>query len=255
MRICRLWFRAALVAAMFVYGLVVVAVLMPLLNLAGFRTERLFDRIRLNWHRILCRILNVTIEISGLADPRAGLLVANHISWLDILVMGTHRPLVFVAKREVAGWPVLGYLARRSGTLFIQRGDSAQTDATREQMTWMLRQGKRLMLFPEGTTTSGDRVLRFHAKLFQPACLAQVPVQAVAIEYAGPARSIAPFVGDDAFLPHLLRILALDHVSVHLHFCPAQSVGTPRDALAQITRRQVIESLVPEVRSVACRSA
>jgi len=244
MRVPRFWFKAASVAGLFVYGLLAVAAIMPLLSLlAGGRAEPLCDLLRLGWHRALCRVLRVRIELVGAPDPDARLLVANHVSWLDILALGAHRPVVFVAKREVAEWPVVGYLAQRTGTLFVQRGDADRNAAVTERMTWCLRQGKRVVLFPEGTTTTGERVLRFHARLFQPARLAHVPTQAIAIEYGGPARTIAPFIGDDSFLPHLLRVLMLDRIEIRLHFCPSVPAGTPRDALAQTTRAQVTEAM------------
>jgi 1-acyl-sn-glycerol-3-phosphate acyltransferase len=244
MRVLQFWFKAASVAGLFIYGLLAVAAIMPLLSrLAGGRAESLCDRVRMGWYRALCRVLRVRVERVGTPDANARLLVVNHVSWLDILALGTQRPVVFVAKREVAEWPVVGYLAQRTGTLFVQRGDVDRNGAVVERMTWCLRQGKPVVLFPEGTTTTGERVLRFHARLFQPARLAHVPTQAIAIEYAGPARAIAPFVGDDSFLPHLLRVLMLDHIEIRLHFCPSLPAGTPRDTLAQATRGQVIEAL------------
>lgn len=244
MQTARQWFKAALVAGMFFYGMFAVAAIMPFLHLlAGRRAEWLFEPIRAGWCRTLCRILRVRLEVIGCPAPEARLLVANHISWLDILVLGASGPMLFVAKEEVSDWPVMGYLARRIGTLFVRRGDAEQTAATAERMAWQLRQGKRLTLFPEGTTTAGDKVLRFHARLLYPAQLAQVPVQAIGIEYLGAAKEIAPFIGDDDFLPHLLRMLTLDRIDMRLHYCPALPAGLPRDTLAQTARRQVVGAL------------
>lgn len=244
MRTARQWYKAALVAGMFLYGMFAVAAIMPFLHLlAGRRADGLFEPIRAGWCRTLCRILGVRLETTGSPAPEARLLVANHISWLDILVLGASGPMLFVAKEEVADWPVMGYLARRIGTLFVRRGDAEQTAATAERMAWQLRQGKRLTLFPEGTTTAGDKVLRFHARLLYPAQLAQVPVQAIGIEYHGAAKEIAPFIGDDDFLPHLLRMLTLDRIEMRLHYCPALPAGMTRDTLAQTARRQVVGAL------------
>ncbi|QSA96342.1 1-acyl-sn-glycerol-3-phosphate acyltransferase [Methylococcus sp. EFPC2] len=244
MRKLPVWSKAALVAGMFAYGLFAVAVIMPLLHrVAGRHAERAFEPIRAGWCRTLCRILGVSLEIAGEPSPDARLLVANHVSWLDILVLGASGPMVFVAKEEVSDWPVMGYLARHVGTLFVRRGDAEQTAVTAERMAWTLRQGKRLMLFPEGTTTAGDKVLRFHARLLAPAQLAHVPVQAVAIEYLGDARNVAPFIGEDEFLPHLLRVLMLESIAMRMHYCPVLPAGIPRDTLAQTARRQVAGAL------------
>ncbi len=173
-----------------------------------------------------------------------GLWVANHISWLDIVIIGAQSPVTFIAKSEVAGWPVLGFLARHIGTLFVYRGDAEQNREIAETMSWSLRQGKRLVLFPEGTTTTGDRVLRFHAKLYQPAARVGSPVQAIAIAYDGAARDGAPFIGEDDFLPHLIRLLALERIDVRLTYCPPLAANRlNRDTLAAQTRRQVEAAL------------
>jgi len=244
MQRCRQWFKALSIAAMFVAGVVAVSTVMPALRLLlGKRSAALNDAIVVGWNRTVCRILNLRLNVSGRPDANARLVVANHISWLDIIALGAQGPCVFVAKREVADWPVMGYLAKRTGTLFVQRGDAAQTAAVAERMAWQLRQGKRLVLFPEGTTTSGDRVLRFHGKLFHPAQLAGARVQAVALRYEGAAKPCAPFVGDDEFLPHLLEILKLGRIDLHVHYCPAVSPGPGRNELAQATRRQIADVL------------
>ncbi|MGX2039617.1 lysophospholipid acyltransferase family protein [Methylocaldum sp. MU1018] len=235
---------------MFLIGLVAVsAVMPPLRRLLGRRSTALNDAIVVSWNRAVCRILDLHLHIHGRPDPNARLIVANHISWLDIIALGSQGPCLFVAKREVADWPVMGYLARGIGTLFIERGDAAQTAAVAESMAWQLRQGKRLALFPEGTTTAGDRVLRFHGRLFHPAQRAGARVQAVALRYRGAAKRYAPFVGEDEFLPHLIGILGLERIDLHLHYCPAVPPGASRDELAQTTRKQIVAALDPAVSS------
>ncbi|WP_045225967.1 lysophospholipid acyltransferase family protein [Methyloterricola oryzae] len=235
--------KAALVALLFVWGLVAVTVVMPISRRVSPRGAQINDRIRQHWCHAVCRVLGVRITSHGSPSDLPGLKVANHISWLDIIVLGSLLPLAFVAKLEVAAWPVLGYLAKRTGTLFIRRGDAEHTAAACEQMAWQLRQGRRVMLFPEGTTTRGERVLRFHAKLLQPAQRAQVPVQAVALRYRNEAATVAPFVDDDAFLPHLIDVLKLQNIDVEVHFCPVLPAGQHRDTLARTTRNQVLAAL------------
>ncbi len=241
----RQWFRVLAVAAMFAAGVVAVSVLMPAARifLAGRRATQWNDAIVVTWNRAVCRILNLRLHIHGRPDPLAGLIVANHISWLDIIAIGAQGPCLFIAKREVADWPVLGYLAKRIGTLFVQRGDAAQSAVVAERMVWRLRQGKRLVLFPEGTTSTGNRVLTFQSKLFRPAQQAGTHVQALALRYEGEAARYAPFVGEDAFLPHLLGILKLDRIDLHLCYCPAILPGMGPNTLARITRRQIMTVL------------
>lgn len=235
--------KASLIVLLFLWGLVTVSAIIPLIRCLSQQSAHITDRIRQHWCRAVCCVLGVRITVHGTPEPAAGLTVANHISWLDIVVLGSLLPLTFVAKLEVAAWPVLGYLAKRTGTLFIRRGDAEHTAAACEQMAWQLRQGRRVMLFPEGTTTRGGRVMRFHAKLLQPAQLAQVPVQAVALRYRNEAATVAPFVDDDAFLPHLLNLLKLEQVNVTVHFCAPLSAGQHRDTLARATRNQVLAAL------------
>lgn len=248
---CRSWLKALAIAAMFAAGIAAVSTLMPALRLlAGRRAAAFNDAIVVSWNRAVCRILNLHLHIRGRPDANARLVVANHVSWLDIIALGAQGPCLFVAKREVADWPIMGYLAKGIGTLFVQRGDAAQSAAVAEQMAWQLRQGKRLVLFPEGTTTTGDRVLRFHGKLFQAAQLAGARVQAVALRYHGEARECAPFVGEDEFLPHLLGILQLDRIDLHVHYCASVAPGPGRNELAQTTRRQIVAAL--ETHSPSC---
>ena len=241
------WLKAALIALMFVWGLLATTVVWPLLGMALGRKAGYFQEIiRRSWCAGVCRILNVEVETIGQPSLDTRLWIANHISWLDIIALGARHPLLFVAKAEVAAWPVMGYLAQRLGTLFVRRGDAEQTTTIAEQMAWQLRQGRQIMLFPEGTTTNGERVLRFHAKLLHPAQLANVQVQAIGLEYQGEAKQFAPFIGDDDFLPHLLQIFNLDRIPLRVHYCQPLPAGLHRDILAQTTRKQVVAALFPK---------
>jgi 1-acyl-sn-glycerol-3-phosphate acyltransferase len=256
MQRCRPWLKGAGIAGLFLLGVIAVATVMPALRLIlGRRANRLNEAIVLNWDRAACRLLNLRLHVTGEPAPDAKLLVANHISWLDIIALGAQRPCVFVAKEEVAGWPVMGYLARGIGTLFVRRGDAEQIAATAERMVWRLRQGQRLMLFPEGTTTTGDKVLRFHGRLFQPAALVGAGVQAVALRYEGEARQRAPFIGEDEFLPHLIDILKLDRIDLRLDYCPALPAGLDGSAMAAAARRQIAEILAPPADPQQTRAA
>ncbi len=242
----RLWYRGALIAGLFLLGLAAVGLALPVLHrFPGRWPQSWREAIVLGWNRAACRILHLHVQVTGRPDPAAGLTVANHVSWLDVIAIAAQQPYLFVAKQEVASWPVLGVLARGAGTLFVRRGDAEQSAAVSETMTWLLRRGMRLMLFPEGTTTRGDQVLRFHGKLFQSAQRAHTPVQALALRYTGGAARHAPFVGDAAFLPHLLQLLRLERIDLELHYCPSLSASLRRDQLARATRLQIKEYLFP----------
>lgn len=243
---CRLWLKALSIALMFLVGMFAVAVVMPASRFClGRRSLALEDAIVMLWNKTVCRILGLRIQMQGRFDPEARLMVANHISWLDIIALGSQFPCLFIAKGDVAEWPVVGYLAKGIGTLFVKRGEARQTNATAELMAWRLRQGRRLLLFPEGTTTEGKTVLRFHSKLFQPAEHTRASVQAIALSYQGKAKTAAPFIGDDEFLPHLFKLMQLDRIELTLHFCPAVPTGLERGALAQTAHRQILEVIHP----------
>ncbi|MBE7941762.1 MULTISPECIES: lysophospholipid acyltransferase family protein [Ramlibacter] len=165
-----------------------------------------------DWAAAMLRILGITLELRG-TPPAAGpvLLVANHISWLDILVLHAARHCRFVSKSDVRHWPLVGALATGAGTLYIER--ESRRDALRvvHHMAESLRDGDILAVFPEGTTSDGISLLPFHANLLQAAITAQAPVQPVALSFldAGTrGRSLAPcYIGDDTLLASIWRTL------------------------------------------------
>ncbi|QJD28970.1 lysophospholipid acyltransferase family protein [Methylococcus geothermalis] len=238
-------YRAFLVALACLGGMAAVVLLFPPLRILGEnRAQALRDRVQMAWFRSFLLILGVHVERRGQWNPDAPLWVANHISWLDIVVIGAQAPLTFISKQDVAGWPVFGFLASRTGTLFLRRGDREDTQRVGERMTWLLRQRRTLLLFPEGTSSSGEGVLRFHPRLFQPAKRACVAVQPIALAYRGSAGEIVPFVGEASFLPHLLRMLMMPRTVVELSFGPAiDSEHLNRDELAHAARRTVVDCL------------
>lgn len=202
-----------------------------------------------DWSVRMLRILGVQLNPHG-ANPLSGpvLLVANHLSWLDILVMNAVHPARFVSKADVLRWPLLGRLVAASGTLFIER--ERRRDALRvvHHMADRLAQGDALALFPEGTTGDGQTVLPFHANLFQSAVHAQVPVQPVALRYLQPGTqqpSQAPiYVGSTNLIQSVWRTLCAPGVVADVHFLPPEPAhGRDRRAWAQACRGQIAQAL------------
>lgn len=237
--------RAVLVIIACLAGLLAVVFLFPLSQPLGeARTRHFRDQVQVLWFRCLLFILGVHVCRHGRASVRPCLWVANHISWLDIVVLGSEGPVTFVAKQDVAEWPLFGFLARRTGTLFLRRGDREDTLKVSESMVRMLRQERTVVLFPEGTSSRGESVLRFHSRLFQPAKLAGVPVQPVALAYRGEARRVVPFVGEASFLPHLLSVLMLARIPVELRYeTTIQIHNATRDELARQARQAIVRGL------------
>lgn len=198
------------------------------------------------WVRTLLSILNVSLHVRGHIQTGAVLYCANHVSWLDIPCLRTVVDAAFVAKSEVRRWPLVGGLAARAGTLFLKRGNHDATNEVADRMTWLLAANKPVIVFPEGTSTDGSTVLRFHARLYQAAIRIDGHAQAVAIRYprASGINPEVPFVGDDDLAGHLWRLLGEESIEAELHFCaPLATEGRERRMLADATRRQIIGAL------------
>jgi 1-acyl-sn-glycerol-3-phosphate acyltransferase len=242
----RLYSKAVKLILLFLAGFLIAGGLFPILGRIRppARAGCFRDAIKLRWLHCFSRILNLQVAKHGSAVHSPALIVCNHVSWLDIIVLGRFVPGCFAAKDDIAGWPVIGYLARQAGSVFIRRGDKRQILHTAERMAWQLRRNGNMLVFPEGTTTDGSEVLEFHASLFQPALLTRAAIQPAAIRYLNAAKESAPFVGDDEFVAHLLRMLALEKIEVRLDFLPAfQSEEKTRHGISREARNMISETL------------
>ena len=201
--------------------------------------------IRQWWHRRLCRLLGLELRIEGKPPATPMLIVANHISWLDIPVLGSLMPVSFVSKQEVRHWPLIGWLAARSETLFIRRG-SGQLEDLKRQMLEMIRRGNHVVLFPEGTTSNGESVRTFFPRLFGIALESGSPLQPVALRYLqqGALSRSAPYIDEDRLLPHFLRVLRQDRIEVEIIFsAPLNDPNLDRKALARESRQRILAAL------------
>lgn len=172
------------------------------------------------WHRRLCRALGLSITTTG--DLATGaLLVANHVSWLDIPVLGAQGKISFLSKAEVRNWPLVGWMAEIAGTLFIARGANQAGDMI-GRIRARIRTGERVVVFPEGTTTDGTRLQRFHPRLFAAGQAPGLSIQPVALRYGRDSAPdlLAPFVGDDSLVPHLIRLIRHPGLEVQIRFLP-----------------------------------
>jgi 1-acyl-sn-glycerol-3-phosphate acyltransferase len=197
------------------------------------------------WARDMLGVLRIELRVTG-EPPATGpvLLVANHISWLDILVMHAARHCRFVAKHEVRHWPLVGTLATGGGTLYIER--SSRRDAMRvvHRMADALRAGDILAVFPEGTTTDGTQLLPFHANLLQAAVSADAPAQPVALTFldaaTGATSQAARYIDEDTLLGSVWRLLASPPmVAVVAYGAPQRAQGRDRRQWAADLRTEV----------------
>jgi len=196
-------------------------------------------------HRTCQRALRALgVHTSAVGEPATGaIIVANHVSYLDILVLAATRPVVFVAKREVRSWPVFGWFARGAGTRFIdreRRGDVARVAA---EFAPAVAAGISVVMFLEGTSTDGRAVKPFKSSLLAPAVEARWPVVPAAISYGLPAgHDVATEVcwwGDMTLTPHLLHLFALPRIDAYVAWGAAEPATADRKALAVTLHRRV----------------
>jgi 1-acyl-sn-glycerol-3-phosphate acyltransferase len=226
--------------------LIIAGIIFPVLHFlcSANKAKSKRDILKIHWLKAFSSIMKLSIIREGELPREAALLISNHISWLDIIVIGQYLPVYFVAKSDISSWPIIGYLSRQGGTIFIRRGNKKSIKATTEKMIWVLKQNSNIVAFPEGTTTSGNEVLSFHASLFQPALLTKSVIQPVVIQYEGAAKHQAPFIGEDDFVRHLIKMLCLDKVEVRLSFLPViKSLGKDRHTVCVEAREKIYEKI------------
>jgi 1-acyl-sn-glycerol-3-phosphate acyltransferase len=195
------------------------------------------DRQLLAWAGKLMRILHIERRIRGAPPIGGAVLVANHVSWLDIHVLHSLLPVRFISKAEVRNWPLLGHLARASGTLFITREKKSDAIRVNQEMAAELQAGECLAFFPEGTTSDGQGMRPFFPSLFQPAVEVGCPVVPASIRYLTPRGEpclAAAYHGDMTLLASFWRIAKLPGLVVEVAFLPAlENNGNHRRELAK----------------------
>lgn len=237
-------FRLLRVCVHVIEGLATAAVIFP------FSSTRLRDTLIRIWSRKLITILRVRVRVEGKANganAAGAIFVANHISWLDVWLIDSQRACRFVSKSEVRDWPVMGWLAAKAGTLFIQRARRHHTAALNQQITRALSQGSCVAMFPEGTTSDGRQVRRFFTSLLQPAADAGAPLVPVAIRYVrnnGETDLTPAFIDDMTMVESLRRILRARETIAELTFLPAiDTRGKSRRDIAHAAQEAIAAAL------------
>jgi 1-acyl-sn-glycerol-3-phosphate acyltransferase len=189
------------------------------------------------------RILHVKVESRG-QIPTRGLLVSNHQGYLDILCLNVLCTSHFVAKAEIKSWPLFGLFSEWSGTIFLDRKHRTALRGPLERVVELLRQGERVVIFPEGTDSDGTTVLPFHSSFFEAAIQAQCPVVPLAIRYSAPGVSPQEEViywKDRRFILHVIRLLGVKEVRARLTFGEPMAAGDNRKQLSGRVRDRIVQ--------------
>jgi 1-acyl-sn-glycerol-3-phosphate acyltransferase len=209
--------------------------------------ERLDHRLIRAWSAGLMRVFGFRLRRTGTPLQGATVFVANHVSWVDIIALHSQRMMGFVAKREIAGWPLVGWMAARGETIFHQRGSTESLGGVLHEMLARLRAGRSVGVFPEGRTRDGREVGPFHARIFLAAVEAGAPVQPVALRYGagGGAQTAVAFRPGEDFVGNFLRLLGEPARIAEVRFlapiAPGDAEGRRR--IAELARERIVAAM------------
>lgn len=244
-------YRLARMLAQVCLGLSISALLFPWISHA-----RQLRIIRW-WSRGMLASMNVQVRVHGRhpAVRHPTLLVSNHVSWLDVWLILSVHPLRFVAKSDIAGWPLAGWLVRQAGTIFIERGRRSDTARINRDIAQVMARPEAVAVFPEGTTSDGTQLRPFHASLFQPALAPDAHLAVAAIRYPradGSPNVDLSYAGERSLLDSVRLILAQPAPRAELHFLGyVDAAGKSRRELADESRALIARALA----SAASRTA
>lgn len=209
--------------------------------------ESLSYRMIRAWSAGLMWIFGFRLRRIGTPMSGATLFVANHVSWVDIVMLHSQRMMGFVAKREISGWPLVGWMASRGETIYHQRGSTESLGGVLHEMLARLRSGHSVGVFPEGRTRGGGEIGPFHARIFLAAVEAGAPVQPVALRYGerGAAQTVVAFQPGESFFANFLRLLGEPPRTAEVHFlAPIATVDVEgRRRIAELARERIIAAM------------
>jgi 1-acyl-sn-glycerol-3-phosphate acyltransferase len=198
------------------------------------------------WSGKLLRILNISTRVEGTApqpSERGGMIAANHVSWVDIFLIASVCPARFIAKGEIRDWPIAGWIADKAGTLFVKREQWRDTARINEKVHAALGVGDCVGLFPEGFTSDGDILLKFHSSLFEPVVANSAHVYPTALRYSSPDGTLCremSFVGDRTFMESLALIIKQKAVTARISFAPpVDASASSRREVARVTEQHI----------------
>jgi 1-acyl-sn-glycerol-3-phosphate acyltransferase len=233
--------RLLTLGAHLAWGLAIATLVFPLAP----RSTRLALRGR--WARNMLEGIGIELRIEGAPVAPGALILANHISWLDVLVIASLTPASFVAKSEVRRWPAIGWLAARAETLFLRRASGRSLLEVKNRIAGLLLGGRSVAMFPEATTSEGETVLPFRSGMLQAAVDGDRPVQAVALAYRdehGGRSAAAAFIDGTSLWSSILAICAAGRITACVAIAaPLAPAGRTRKTLARQAREAVAAML------------
>ncbi|GAB6195625.1 lysophospholipid acyltransferase family protein [Lysobacter xanthus] len=222
-------------------------VLTPLARGWRWRDEPFQHRMIRAWQAGLMRVFGFRLRRAGTPLPGATMFVANHVGWVDISMLHSQRMMGFVAKDEIAGWPLVGWLAARGQTIFHRRGSTESLGGVLGEMVRRLRRGQSVGVFPEGGTRGGTEIGPFHARIFTAAVEAGVPVQPVALVYGhhGAAQTTVAFGRRESFAANFVRLLGEPARTATVHFLEPIPPGGDegRRRIAELARSRIVDAM------------
>jgi 1-acyl-sn-glycerol-3-phosphate acyltransferase len=240
-RAARAIWRLFLVGLNVCSGLLTCALVFPFLTPAQ-RMRRVG-----RWSMRTLRALGIMLDAHGAPRGAPTLFSANHVSWLDIMVINAVQPARFVAKADVRHWPIIGWLVACGGTLFIERANKRDALRVVHQVAAALQAGDMVAIFPEGTTSDGTTVLPFHANLLQAAIATDTPVQPVALRYVDAEHAVSPapvYIGETTLAQTLWRVARTERLQARVIMLPAEATRhLDRRALAQRLHLEISATL------------
>ncbi len=210
------------------------------LPVGGVRLHQWTHRL---WSRWMLAVFGIRLRVRGALPAGPCLTVANHISWIDIVLLHALWPMWLVAKAEIRGWPLIGWLASLAGTIFIERGSESSRRRVSRRMTALLKRGERVGIFPEAGISVTAGVGRFHARLFAPAQRARVPVVPVALRYwrQGDLHDIMVFGPGQSFFANVLRLLSQAPCEGQLMIGPALPIDDGGRSRAAAQAQEIVK--------------
>jgi 1-acyl-sn-glycerol-3-phosphate acyltransferase len=224
---------------------------LAILALMSGRLSRRWNEFAVRtWTRGLVGALGLEVDVIGTPPPKPFFMVANHLSYLDILVLGARLGPTFISKHELATWPVLGHLARVTGVIFVNRDRRRDAVRVLDEIDTAVARGAGVVLFPEGTSHKGDRIYPLKTALLEWAAKKHYPVHAVSLSYGTPDKAFSAaddicWWGDTPFAPHFLNLLTIPKVTATMSFAPEPVVEDNRSVLGSRLHEKLASHFTP----------